>query len=239
MYNNAYVSMVLPAAGSGMRMKRSEKKQYININGREVLEWTIYHLSMNNSIDEFIVVVGKEEIEIVSAKISKWFPKLNVHVIEGGCSRDESVYLGLLRCDVSSEYVFIHDAVRPFVQSDWLDNMLAVIERDGFQGVALGKPLADTLKRVSAEGVILDHVDRTDLWRIETPQLFKTKAIKEAHSKKDQIGVLITDDTQLISALGGNVKIIAHEGLNEKITTPEELALAYAFLNELEKGDQK
>jgi 2-C-methyl-D-erythritol 4-phosphate cytidylyltransferase len=230
MYNGDYVSAVIPAAGVGTRMKTKAKKQYIVVNGKEILEWTLRHLAEEKVIDEFIVVVGEAECREAERKIKTWIPSEKVKVIAGGETRYESVKAGLSACAAMSAYVFIHDGVRPFVQGVWLKEMLQMLDFELLDGVAVGQPMINTVKRANQDGIIVEHVDRSDLWMIETPQLFRTPDIISAYQQSETDGVKITDDTQLMTAQGKKIKLMSHGGRNDKITTHAELALAEAFL---------
>jgi 2-C-methyl-D-erythritol 4-phosphate cytidylyltransferase len=230
MFKDQFVSAVIPAAGVGTRMKTKEKKQYIAVNGKEILAWTLQHLYESQVIDEFVIVVGEAELETIEHKVRSWLPTADIKVIVGGMTRDESVYEGLKSCHTASTYVFIHDGVRPFVQGRWLLEMLQQFDLEALDGIALGQPMTNTVKRVDGSGQIMAHVDRSNLWMIETPQLFRTREILMAHQSKTDLTEKITDDTQLLMAAGKRIKLMAHSGMNEKITTPAELELAKAFL---------
>ncbi|MBS7528367.1 2-C-methyl-D-erythritol 4-phosphate cytidylyltransferase [Fusibacter paucivorans] len=230
MYNGEYVSAVIPAAGVGARMKTKEKKQYIVVNGKEILEWTLRHLAAEKVIDEFIVVVGAAEKCEVEHKVKRWMPSEKISVIAGGQTRYASVKAGLAVCSTMSTYVFIHDGVRPFVQGVWLTEMLHMLVIEALDGIAVGQQMVNTVKRANRDAMIIEHVDRSELWMIETPQLFRTADICNAYRQSETSLGKITDDTQLMTALGKRIKLLPHEGRNDKITTLAELTLAEAFL---------
>lgn len=211
-------------------MNTSTKKQFLRVNGKEILQWTLEAVCKNKHIDELILIVSEDEVKSVRDKVGIWLPEIEVKLVIGGQTRDDSVLKGLTACDQDSSIVFIHDGVRPYVQSSWIDDMLEALISSNFSGIALGKPLTDTIKKVLENGEIVGHVDRSDLWRIETPQMFYYQEILEAHQKKSDILEEITDDAQLMTVLGKRIKILAYEGINDKLTRPEELELAKLLL---------
>ena len=224
------VSVVIPAAGMGTRMGLVIKKQYICINGKEILQWTLEGILACKEVDEIIVVAPLEECDALSKRIVEWFVDAPIIVVSGGKSRDVSVYKGLKACSPHSQVVFIHDGVRPFVKGRWLTEMLVTLKTESIDAIALGRPVTNTLKKLDNEQMIETHIDRKMLWEIETPQLFYTKDILAAHRMKTIDSDVITDDTQLLSNVGKQVKLIMPDGVNFKITTPAELKIAEKLL---------
>jgi len=224
------ISAIIPAAGLGTRMGLSVKKQYLCINEKEILQWTLEGVLSYDAIDEIIVVAPEDECDALSKRIRLWFDSEKIAVVPGGSSRDASVFNGLKACSAQSKVVFIHDGVRPFVKGKWLEQMLYTLKAEAVDAVALGRPVTNTLKRLGKEQWIEAHIDRNMLWEIETPQLFYTKDIVRAHMSKHQQGEAITDDTQLVSSIGKRVKLITPDGFNFKITTLAELELAEKLL---------
>jgi 2-C-methyl-D-erythritol 4-phosphate cytidylyltransferase len=224
------VSVVIPAAGMGTRMGLATKKQYIRVNGKEVLQWTLEGILACKDVNEIIVVAPLEECDILSKKVSEWFEDVPIIVVSGGESRDVSVYKGLKACSPDSKVVFIHDGVRPFVKGRWLTEMLQTLKSEPIDAVALGRPVTNTLKKLDNEQIIETHIDRSMLWEIETPQLFYTKDILAAHRMKTIASDVITDDTQLLSSAGKQVKLMMPDGVNFKITTLAELEIAEKIL---------
>lgn len=151
-------------------------------------------------------------------------------VTTGGPSRQESVGRGLELVD--TETVVVHDAARPFAPAQLVTEVIATLQRTGVEAVVPGIAMDETLKVVdSQEDLVLRTVDRTGLWRVQTPAAFQTAALKDAHSRARAEGFIGTDESQLVERFaGGRVMIVAGRRDNLKITFPEDLALAEAML---------
>ena len=148
-----------------------------------------------------------------------------VDVIAGGETRQETVHLALGQ--VSSDRVVVHDAARPFASVDLVARLLAAL--DGAEGAVLGVPVDETVKRVSGTEVV-ETVDRSDLWRSQTPQAFSTSSLKAAHERASEEEVVVTDDAQLIERYGGRVVMVEGSPRNIKLTRPEDFVVAEAML---------
>lgn len=142
----------------------------------------------------------------------------------GGITRQQSVWNGLQSLPPQVEWVAVHDAARPLVRQDLLDRLVATARQHGCAVPAL--PLTDTLKRVNPEGIIQETVPRHDLYRVQTPQLFRRDWLMHAHQRALELGITdATDDSALLEAHGYPVPIVLGDPQNLKLTTPEDLAL--------------
>ncbi len=240
MYRGKRIGMVVPAAGIGSRMGAAVKKQYLMLKDREILRWTLESLLADKTVDELIVVVGKEEAANVEQKITEqWFNLENrIRVIVGGDNRQASVFNGLKTLE-SVDYVLIHDGVRPFVQLKWVKLLLdELMEESGLAGVSVGTPTTDTLKKIDLNGKIVETVDRSVIWAVQTPQGFSYDTIIRAHEIACKRGFVGTDDTAVVEAVKGQVKLLDVKSPNLKITTPLDLAIAEQLLREKQNLDR-
>lgn len=141
--------------------------------------------------------------------------------VEGGATRRASVAAGLAA--VERPTVVVHDGARPFVTTEMVTAVLEALET--YDGATVAVPMDETLKRVE-DGAVVATVDRTSLWRVQTPQAFRTDVLKAAHAAAASDDVEATDDAALVERFGGSIGVIRGSRANIKITYPEDLALA-------------
>lgn len=225
---------IVLAAGQGKRMKSDIQKQFLQIQDHPVLFYSLDCFQKSPLIQDIIVVTGEEMISYCRAEIVERYGITKVSkIICGGKERYDSVYQGLLACE-NSDYVFIHDGARPFITEDILKRGYEGAQETG--ACVIGMPSKDTIKISNEEGVVEQTPDRKNVWTIQTPQIFAYKVIRNAHEsirKKDMTA--ITDDAMVVEQETG-IKIRLAEGSyqNIKITTPEDLDIAEAFLKKHE-----
>lgn len=216
---------VIPAAGLGKRF--GAKKQFLEIVGLPVLIHTLRAFDDSPSVAFVCVAAPEAEIPSVREMIAKAGIKKIHAVVAGGKERQDSVRLGfeaLPACDI----VVVHDGVRPLVTSDIIEKAIAVALECG--GCVAALPAKETTKKVGADGVVLETVDRSQLWNIQTPQAFRRDIFRRAVEKSVKDGFLGTDEAMLVERLGETVKVVTSSPYNIKITSPEDLAIAEAFL---------
>lgn len=155
--------------------------------------------------------------------------ELDVTIVEGGPTRQESVANGLEA--IHSEIVLIHDAARPFATADLTADVLRATA--GFEGAVPAVPVDETIKRVEDDAVVAT-IDRAILWRVQTPQAFRTSVLAEAHQRARSEGFLATDDAQLVEHFGGRVAVVRGARTNIKITYPEDFSIAETIAKDLE-----
>ena len=151
-------------------------------------------------------------------------------VVGGGDSRQQSVRNGLQH--VTSEYVVVHDAARPFVTSEMVDRTLSSLA--DAEGAIVATPLDETLKRVDGD-VVDETLTRAHLWRVQTPQSFRTSVLLDAHDKAAAEGFEVTDDASLVERYGGRVVVVHSTRANMKLTYPEDFVIAEAMLKSREQ----
>lgn len=213
------VTALIVAGGNGSRMNTNIKKQFILINDIPIIVHTVRAFLDSNVIDEIVVVTADEDIPEMFDLVKQFDLTKVTQIVAGGETRTESVKNGLMA--VNTEYVAIHDGVRPCIKQKHIKTVVEKAKKHGSS--ALGVPVRDTLKSVS-DGDIKTTVDREGLWQIQTPQCFKTEIIKDAYEKYD--GQSFTDDCQLLEVQNISVKMVEGDATNIKITTKDDLELA-------------
>lgn len=226
---NAKCTAIVLAAGQGKRMGTNIQKQYLELDGKPILYYSLYAFEKSKLIDEIILVVGENQIEYCRKEIvSKYqFSKVK-HIIQGGAERYISVWNGLR--EVGEGYVFIHDGARPFIDEEILTRAYESVQE--YKACVVGMPTKDTIKIADKDGFVLDTPDRRGLWIVQTPQVFETALVKEAYGKlMRHAETNVTDDAMVVEqTLGGKVKLVEGSYRNIKITTPEDLQVANLFV---------
>lgn len=224
------VFVLIPAAGMGRRMGATVNKQYLPLNGRPIVGHTIALFDKHPLIDKIYLITPADEFELCRREVLEPgnFRKVQ-DLVPGGAERQDSVRNGLQACGASpDDIVLIHDGVRPLLQPALIDKVIATVRDQG--ACLVGVPVKDTIKQV-VDGRIEGTPDRSGLWQAQTPQAFRFGQILEAYQRAQQDGFRGTDDASLVERLGQPVTIIAGSYRNIKLTTPEDLLLARAFLD--------
>ena len=223
------VYAIIVAAGKGIRMSDSVRKQYIALDGMPMLSRTLGVFNHCDLIDRIIVAVPEDDIDFCRNEI---IPAANMGkdpiLVIGGARRQDSVYNSLKTIETDDGVVLIHDGVRPFVNPEHLVACIKGAQKHG--ACILGIPAFDTVKHVNTKNEIIQTQKRDRLWLAQTPQAFQLQLIKKAHEIAKKEGFMGTDDASLVERLGGVVKIIPGSRSNIKITNQEDLKLAQALL---------
>lgn len=232
------VAAVIPAAGIGRRMGAGRSKALLTLGDQPILRRAVAPLLESGWVDVLVVVGRAEELEDLK-EILAGGPPLPVPaaVVPGGAERSDSVRAGLDWlaswpgwAPDARRFAAIHDAARPLLTLDVWRRVLTAAIRDGAALPAL--PVVDTLKRVDADGLIQATVDRTNLWQVQTPQVFEFEKILAAHHDAHQAGAKVTDDAQIFERAGLPVRVVPGDRDNIKVTAPEDLVLAEAILRQ-------
>lgn len=231
MLNEKFISVIIAAAGMSNRMGSKINKQFISIDNKPILAYTIEKFESCNYVDEIIVVAKDEEIEYCKREIVRKYGFNKVFkVVRGGKTRQDSAYNGLLALDEKADIVLIHDGARPFVKKEnIIDGIKGVLEYDA---CVIGVPVKDTIKVVNSSNDVDKTPNRDKIWAAQTPQCFKHNIIMEAYKKAIRDGFIGTDDSMLVERIGYNVKMVMGSYENIKITTPEDLIVAESFLKD-------
>ena len=218
---------IIVAAGRGRRFGGPVPKQYRTLGGVAVLRHTVRAFRSHPAVGHLRVVINEDDRALYEAAIAG--RDLAPPVI-GGATRQDSVRRGLESLvDAAPARVLIHDGVRPFVAADTISAVLAALDAHGAALACVAVP--DTLKR-ARDGVVEATVDRTGMWRAQTPQGFRYAEILAAHraAASDPTLADLTDDTQLAERRGSSVAVVAGHEDNFKITTEPDLARAERLL---------
>ena len=217
------------AAGQGKRMGTKIQKQYLELGNKPVLYYALRAFEDSPMIDEVILVVGEDQENYCREEIvSKYEFQKVTYILTGGAERYHSVWNGLQK--VKEGFVFIHDGARPFVTKEIIQR--AYEEVVLCDACVVGMPVKDTIKVSDEEGFVKDTPDRSTLWMIQTPQVFRTSLVKEAYRQlMEQAEIRVTDDAMVVEQmLGRKVKLVLGSYENLKITTPEDIEIATSFL---------
>lgn len=231
------VAVVL-AGGRGKRMGTTLAKQYLLIQDKPVLYYSLEAFEKSELIDDIILVVGKGQIPYCRQEIvGKYqFQKVKA-VVEGGAERYHSVWaaLRILEQEQMKGYVFIHDGARPFIDEAILGRAYEEVCKS--RACVVGMPVKDTIKIADETGCIHMTPKRSLVWQIQTPQVFTSELIVAAYrelieNEKTLLeqGILITDDAMVVeNVCKCQVKLVEGSYENIKITTPEDLKIAEIF----------
>lgn len=226
---------IVLAAGQGKRMGTKVQKQYLEIDGKPVLYYSLYAFEKSEIIDEIILVVGENQSEYCKDEIvSKYGIGKVKKIVQGGAERYHSVWNGLQEVD-DEGYVFIHDGARPFVDEEILTRAYKDVQK--CKACVIGMPVKDTIKLADRDGFVNETPERSLLWMIQTPQVFESGLVKKAYALlMEQKSIQVTDDAMVVEQmLGHKVKLTEGSYENIKITTPEDLDIAEIFVKKLPK----
>ena len=223
-----YTAIVL-SAGKGSRMGSSVHKQYLLLCGRPVIYYTLKAFE-ESPVDEIVLVTGEGEEEYCRKEIVEKYKLHKVtKIVKGGKERYHSVFQGLSACE-HTDYVLIHDGARPFIEQEVIRHTMDEVQKK--HACIAAVPVKDTIKKVDENGKVEDTPPRKSLYTVQTPQAFSYSLIYDSYQKMIADGREdVTDDAMVVEQETGT-KILLVEGSyqNIKITTPEDLAIAEAFL---------
>lgn len=223
--------VVIVAAGTGSRMKKDINKQFIKLNNKEIVAHTIDKFYNNENIDDIVVVIRKDEEEYFNKNIKEKYGFTNIKVAHGGNERQDSVFNGIKMLKKECDVVLIHDGARPFVTDDIIKR--SIDEANEYNAIVVGVKVKDTIKVVSDNGNIVDTPNRSYLWAVQTPQVFKYDIITKAYEYACNNNYYGTDDAMLVERIGYNVKMIEGSYNNIKITTQEDLEFGEQILKNI------
>lgn len=220
---------VIVAAGDGKRMGSEVKKPYLELASRPILFHTLRNIISSPLISGIILVVGKGLVDYCRHEVVEAFMiKGVINIIEGGDERQDSVYHGLKALPEDTELVMIHDGVRPFVSCKMIEETIAAATEYG--AAVTGVKVKDTIKTVDESNRVIQTVNRTGLWAVQTPQVFKAKLLRDCYDTAINKGFYGTDDASIVEWAGLEVMIVEGEYENIKITTPFDLMVAEAMI---------
>lgn len=213
---------IITAGGTSSRFGNTNKLLE-KINNKEIIKYTV-EAFIQADIEDIVICSNSSIIEILSKMFNQY---KNIKIIEGGKTRQESVFNGLKVLD--SDYVLIHDGARPMITTQIIKNTItSVVEK---KAISVMTKTIDTIKEVDEQGRIIKTIDRSKLYNTQTPQAFEYKLIRQAH--ETLIDKSFTDDAGMVEFLGKDVYIVEGDYRNIKVTTKSDLALAKTYLEEI------
>lgn len=230
---------IVLSAGQGKRMGASVQKQYIELQGKPIIYYTLSVFQKSEIIDDIILVVGKDQLKYVQEEIVRKYHFTKVKtVVEGGHERYASVWQGLKAREydkyyenIQDGYAFIHDGARPFVDEEMLERAYDTVRK--YKACVAGVPSKDTIKLINEEQFAVTTPERKYVWAVQTPQVFEKALIFEAYARlMEEECVHVTDDAMVVEQMMHlPVKLFEGSYENIKITTPEDLDIARIFLS--------
>jgi len=236
-----HAAAVIVAAGSSSRMGGKVRKPYLKLRGKPILAWTLASLGRVSGLRQIVLVTRPEDRRraqgvVRQARLPK---RVTVTFADGGARRQDSVYNGLSATNADADVVLIHDAARPFARRETMEAACGEALRVG--GAILACRVKDTVKREAAplranDGEqpprIETTVPRVGLWLAQTPQIFRRALILELFEKLNAQSPApeVTDDASICEILGQPVVLVDSSETNFKVTRPEDLAIAEAYI---------
>ena len=217
---------VIVAGGSSRRM--GFNKLTADLEGRPVLAHSVSAFNDCPAVEALVLVCSsgaRAELEKIARAAA---PSKLKAVVEGGAHRHLSVAEGLGCVPDDAAMIAVHDAARPLVTPAMIERCLDSARNNG--AAACARPVTDTLKRINDEGFIIESVDRTHLWAVETPQIFRAELLRHAYDEVIATGAYVSDETSAVQAAGAPVALVATPEWNGKITYPADLELARLVL---------
>jgi 2-C-methyl-D-erythritol 4-phosphate cytidylyltransferase len=220
---------LIVAAGSGERLGAGRPKALVELAGRPMLDWSLQALVASPEIEQVVVALpAGAGLPEVSGE--------GVIGVEGGATRSESVRCAL-EVAQEGEPVLVHDAARPLLTPAIVRRVLAALAADVDADAAIAAaPVTDTIKRVADHGGVLETLDRSSLWAVQTPQVFRREALERALAQPAGVLGEATDDAWLIERAGGRVVVAPVGAENLKVTTPLDLEIAGELLSRRARG---
>jgi 2-C-methyl-D-erythritol 4-phosphate cytidylyltransferase len=217
-------AVIILAAGTGKRFGYKTPKQFLKLNGKPMFMWSIETFASIKSFKQIIAVVPRYMIEPLRKQKDKLLNK--IEFVSGGQERFDSVKNGLALIKDDIDFAAVHDAARPLISK--LDILAVLKEATQTKAAIAVEKTKDTIKLVSSKEQILKTLNRSVLRNAQTPQIFETKLLKKAYSKK--IMEATTDDSQVVERLKIKVSAVETKFPNFKVTTKQDFALAEKLL---------
>jgi 2-C-methyl-D-erythritol 4-phosphate cytidylyltransferase len=234
------VTAVLPAAGLGTRMGAETPKQFLALDGVPLLLFTLRRLAACPLITDFVIATRTEEIDSVTSSVEAEKFAQPVSVVRGGDTRQDSVANALAELSPESDFILVHDAVRPLVTLNQIERVIA--EAEACDAAILGIPAMDTVKEVKRASLPTDvalitaTIPRERVVLAQTPQVFRASLLLEAFARARQDGVTASDEAGLVERLGRDVHVVVGAERNLKITRPGDMELAEFYLRQERAG---
>jgi 2-C-methyl-D-erythritol 4-phosphate cytidylyltransferase len=209
---------IIAAGGSGERLGADRPKAFVVVGRRPMVEWSVE--ALQDACDRVIVAAPPEQLAAGSWRLAE--------LVSGGESRSASVREGVLAAPEASVYV-VHDAARPLVTTELVRRCIDALG-PGVDGAIAAARMTDTVKEAGSDGRVLHTIDRSRLWRIQTPQVFRAEVLRQAVDRDPAALAAATDDASLVEEIGGTVHVVAAPPQNLKVTSESDLRVAAALL---------
>jgi 2-C-methyl-D-erythritol 4-phosphate cytidylyltransferase len=227
-------AVILPAAGRSTRFGDPKKKKiFAELHGRAVWLRAVAPFVNRDDVAQIVLAIAAEDKELFELRFRASAAFMNINVIEGGADRCDTVARALEEVDAACDFIAVHDAARPCLTTDQVDAVFRAAQEHG--AALLATPLAETLKRALGGQWTCETVPREGLYLAQTPQAFERSLLCKAYARRSLVQARVTDDCQLVEALGHHCAIVESSALNIKITTQLDLKLAAAIFPLLEK----
>lgn len=221
------VAAIVPAGGSGTRLGLKTKKPFVTLSGKPLLYYALKALERAGAVDEIIVAAEESQIRRVAALVKRFGFRKVKKIVAGGSTRSASVKNGLSVIAGDPDVILIHDAARPLVSVDMINDAIRLASKYGACAAAV--PESDTIKLSGRSGFIKKTIDRRNVFRAQTPQAFKAALIRRAYKTLGR-KPCVTDDSSILENMGMKIKILPGSYRNIKITTREDIKIAEALL---------
>ncbi|MCA9039187.1 MAG: 2-C-methyl-D-erythritol 4-phosphate cytidylyltransferase [Planctomycetaceae bacterium] len=227
-------AVILPAAGQSSRCRvKRMKKPFAELKKRAVWVRAAELFVNREDVAQTIIVISPEDKEWFKEKFRPNLAFMDIQIVDGGTERADSIQNALAHVKPDIEFVAVHDAARPLMVEEWVDDVFKMAIKTGAAMPAVA--VTSTVKRVNDQNEIVETVPREKLWLAQTPQVFRRELLLEAYAKRN--GLVATDDAQLVESIGHKVTIVEGSPMNIKITTNDDFKMATALLDALPKKD--
>ncbi|MDP2652951.1 MAG: 2-C-methyl-D-erythritol 4-phosphate cytidylyltransferase [Candidatus Omnitrophota bacterium] len=221
------IQVIIPAAGSGTRLKASVAKPLVLLAGKPLVVHSLEVFQKSPVIHSIIVVTRRGLIGRFQALAKRFRISKVVKILAGGATRSDSVYEGLKAVDADTDVVAVHDAARPLLSAEVLSRALQLCRKE--PAVIVAVPVKSTVKKADPKNLhVLETLPRDVLWEAQTPQIFRKDILFRAHQAR--LCCEPTDDAVLVEKMGVRVKILKGDDRNIKVTTRTDLAVAEVLL---------
>ncbi len=218
---------IIPAGGKGLRSGYSAPKQFLKINGKELLIYTIEIFQKNRALNEIAVAVDKTYFGLIDRLRRKYHLTKLKYIVEGGKQRQDSVFNALSSLSASGDdLIVVHDAARPLLPSSVLYNAIYTARLKDNAVVCI--KAKDTL--VKGTKIMHEYTDRTKIYYVQTPQIFSYKVLMNAMKKAYEEGFIGTDESMLVKRLGKKIHIVEGSAFNFKVTSGDDVIMIRKLL---------
>lgn len=198
------------------------------LGDKPVLAHTVDAFERTSCVSEIILAARADRIDELKELVSQSGLQKVRHVIPGGVRRQDSVRAGLERLGSAVQYVAVHDAARPLVMPEQIEQLFALARQHG--AAALAEPVIDTIKRADENQFVAGGVPREGLYAMQTPQIFSRELIVSAYAAVAASNLAVTDEVSAVEHIGARIALLANEECNLKITYPRDLLIAQSIL---------